>query len=252
MKERGMIFNGEMVRAILDGRKTQTRRIIKPQPEATLSGSLSGKWLSRPLNGLLLPKIEDIAIHCPFGVVGDRIWVRETWSDVNLDGAPAVAYRADDEVYDLMENKSLLDEDGAFNYQDTRVSKYQFAAWHSDLISGIEGNWRPSIHMPRWASRIMLEITDVRVERLNSINEHDAIAEGLAEISKDWRTYKYGVPDRDGYPGTDDCGWPWHEWECYPISAYSKLWESIYGADSWQANPWVWVIEFKRAEGGAA
>ena len=218
MKERGMIFNGEMVRAILDGRKTQTRRIIKPQPEATLSGSLSGKWLSRPLNGLLLPKIEDIAIHCPFGVVGDRIWVRETWARYNIDqNSHDIAYRA------------TTPED-----------------WPE------EGRWRPSIHMPRWACRIMLESTDVRVERLNSINEHDAIAEGLAEISKDWRTYKYGVPDRDGYPGTDDCGWPWHEWECYPISAYSKLWESIYGADSWQANPWVWVIEFKRVEGGAA
>ncbi|HGW4611669.1 TPA: hypothetical protein ACNIE9_003004 [Enterobacter chengduensis] len=216
MKERGMIFNGEMVLAILDGRKTQTRRIIKPQPEVTLSGGLSGTWLSRPLNGLLLPKIEDIAIHCPFGVVGDRIWVRETWARYNIDqDRHDIAYRA-----------TTPDD------------------WPE------EGRWRPSIHMPRWASRITLEITDVRVERLNSINEHDAIAEGLAEISKDRRTYKYGVPDRDGYPGTDDCGWPWHEWERYPISAYSKLWESIYGDDSWQANPWVWVIEFKRMEGG--
>ena len=95
MTERGMIFNGEMVRAILDGRKTQTRRIIKPQPEATLSGSLSGKWLSRPLNGLLLPKIEDIAIHCPFGAVGDRIWVRETWARYNIDqDSHDMAYRA--------------------------------------------------------------------------------------------------------------------------------------------------------------
>ncbi|HID2075388.1 TPA: morphogenetic protein [Klebsiella oxytoca] len=239
MKERGMIFNGEMVRAILDGRKTQTRRIIKPQPEATLSGSLSGKWSSRPLNGLLLPKIEDIAIHCPFGVVGDRIWVRETFQGPLFD-------------YDLMDS---------YCKDPTPFEKPEFCVYKADGVPAPEFYdaddelhccWRPSIHMPRWASRIMLEITDVRVERLNSINEHDAIAEGLAEISKDWRTYKYGVPDRDGYPGTDDCGWPWHEWECYPISAYSKLWESIYGADSWQANPWVWVIEFKRVEGGAA
>ncbi|HBR5904892.1 TPA: morphogenetic protein [Klebsiella pneumoniae] len=239
MKERGMIFNGEMVRAILDGRKTQTRRIIKPQPEATLSGSLSGKWLSRPLNGLLLPKIEDIAIHCPFGVVGDRIWVRETFQGPLFD-------------YDLMDS---------YCKDPTPFEKPEFCVYKADGVPAPEFYdaddelhccWRPSIHMPRWASRIMLEITDVRVERLNSINEHDAIAEGLAEISKDWRTYKYGVPDRDGYPGTDDCGWPWHEWECYPISAYSKLWKSIYGADSWQANPWVWVIEFKRVEGGAA
>lgn len=239
MKERGMIFNGEMVRAILDGRKTQTRRIIKPQPEATLSGSLSGKWLSRPLNGLLLPKIEDIAIHCPFGVVGDRIWVRETFQGPLFD-------------YDLMDS---------YCKDPTPFEKPEFCVYKADGVPAPEFYnaddelhccWRPSIHMPRWASRIMLKITDVRVERLNSINEHDAIAEGLAEISKDWRTYKYGVPDRDGYPGTDDCGWPWHEWECYPISAYSKLWESIYGADSWQANPWVWVIEFKRIEGGTA
>ncbi|HHP5647314.1 TPA: hypothetical protein ACSC6E_003488 [Klebsiella pneumoniae] len=232
MKERGMIFNGEMVRAILDGRKTQTRRIIKPQPEATLSGSLSGKWLSRPLNGLLLPKIEDIAIHCPFGVVGDRIWVRETFcpvDDTQYGGEKWVDYRA-----------------------TPKFEASHPAGWDSAPNDAEALKWRPSIHMPRWASRILLEITNVRVERLNSINEHDAIAEGLAEISKDRRTYKYGVPDRDGYPGTDDCGWPWHEWECYPISAYSKLWESIYGADSWQANPWVWVIEFKRVEGGAS
>lgn len=254
MKERGMIFNGEMVRAILDGRKTQTRRIIKPQPEVTLSGSLSGTWLSRPLNGLLLPKIEDIAIHCPFGVVGDRIWVRETWATLgNEDGCSV----------DWNDNLCKGNEKSAARiYRASCEQRHgDFGLWsipddadwkpHTENEK-FEGAWRPSIHMPRWASRILLEISDVRVERLNSINEHDAIAEGLAEISKDGRIYKYGVPDRDGYPGTDDCGWPWHEWERYPISAYRKLWESIYGDDSWQANPWVWVIEFKRIEGGEA
>ncbi|MGT8683137.1 hypothetical protein [Klebsiella pneumoniae] len=236
MKERGMIFNGEMVRAILDGRKTQTRRPIKwKQTRFTEIGEREdgSKW----------PWSED-AEHacdfwhpCPFGAVGDRIWVRETWSDVNLDGAPAVAYRADDEVYDLMENESLLDEDGAFNYQDTRVSKYQFAAWHSDLISGIEGNWRPSIHMPRWASRILLEITNVRVERLNSIHDVDAMREGIQNLTT--------CSHADfGIPGVVNAQ--------HPVRAFQLLWESIYGADSWRANPWVWVIEFKRVEGGAA
>ncbi|HFE3481497.1 TPA: hypothetical protein ACF3IV_001856 [Enterobacter hormaechei] len=216
MKERGMIFNGEMVRAILDGRKTQTRRIINPQPEATLSGSLSGKWLNRPLNGLLLPKIEDIAIHCPFGVVGDRIWVRETWARYNIDqNSHDIAYRATTP-----------------------------ADWPE------EGRWRPSIHMPRWASRIMLEITDVRVERLQDISEEDAKAEGLAEITKDGSLFKFGIPDRDGYPGADDNGWPWTEWERNPVDSYCKLWQSIYGEESWQANPWVWVIEFKVASPG--
>ncbi|MDL5478915.1 hypothetical protein QSI24_06820 [Klebsiella quasipneumoniae] len=236
MKERGMIFNGEMVRAILDCRKTQTRRPIKwKQTRFTEIGEREdgSKW----------PWSED-AEHacdfwhpCPFGAVGDRIWVRETWSDVNLDGAPAVAYRADDEVYDLMENESLLDEDGAFNYQDTRVSKYQFAAWHSDLISGIEGNWRPSIHMPRWASRILLEITNVRVERLNSMHDVDAMREGIQNLTTCSHS-DFGIP---GVVNAQ-----------HPVRAFQLLWESIYGTDSWHANPWVWVIEFKRVEGGAA
>ncbi|MDM3055333.1 hypothetical protein OGV95_09445 [Citrobacter sp. Cf236] len=215
MKERGMIFNGEMVRAILDGRKTQTRRIIS---NVGADNCIPLQKRTKTKDGIYT-HVMDANIYglCPFGKVGDRLWVRETWSDVNLEGAPAVAYRADDEVYDLMEDESLLDEDGAFNYQDPRVSKYQFAAWYSDLISGVEGNWRPSIHMPRWASRILLEITDVRVERLNAITESDASAEGITDT---------GFGD-------------------LLVDGYRYLWKSIYGDDSWQANPWVWVIEFK-------
>ncbi|CAM7383049.1 Morphogenetic protein [Citrobacter cronae] len=215
MKERGMIFNAEMVRAILDGRKTQTRRIIS---NVGADNCIPLQKRTKTKDGIYT-HVMDANIYglCPFGKVGDRLWVRETWSDVNLEGAPAVAYRADDEVYDLMEDESLLDEDGAFNYQDPRVSKYQFAAWYSDLISGVEGNWRPSIYMPRWASRILLEITDVRVERLNAITESDASAEGITDT---------GFGD-------------------LLVDGYRYLWKSIYGDDSWQANPWVWVIEFK-------
>ncbi|SBM15762.1 morphogenetic protein [Klebsiella pneumoniae] len=208
-----MIFNAEMVRAILDGRKTQTRRIIKPQPEATLSGSLSGKWLSRPLNGLLLPKIEDIAIHCPFGVVGDRIWVRETFQGPLFD-------------YDLMDS---------YCKDPTPVEKPEFCVYKADGVPAPEfydaddelhSCWRPSIHMPRWASRILLEITDVRVERLKSISDRDALREGCSAADM-----KSG-----------DC----------VADVFARLWASIYGSDSWNANPWVWVIEFKRVEGGAA
>ncbi|EAB1468735.1 hypothetical protein AB4T27_003319 [Salmonella enterica] len=245
MKERGMIFNREMVRSIIDGRKTQTRRIMAIQPEHSelglrrvidsKNGRDNGKyfWSQSGACGL---KMRSKMFGCPYGEVGDRIWVRETWSDVNLDGAPAVAYRADDEVYDLMEDESLLDEGGSFNYQDPRVCKYQFAAWHSDLISGIEGNWRPSIHMPRWASRILLEITDVRVERLNAISQEDAQAEGM-ELTG-WRP-TYSDPDSGGEV-------------CTPYDNFAQLWSSIYGEESWQGNPWVWVIEFKRIEGGEA
>ncbi|VAS97372.1 morphogenetic protein [Klebsiella pneumoniae] len=208
-----MIFNAEMVRALLSGRKTQTRRIIKPQPEATLSGSLSGKWLSRPLNGLLLPKIEDIAIHCPFGVVGDRIWVRETFQGPLFD-------------YDLMDS---------YCKDPTPFEKPEFCVYKADGVPAPEFYdaddelhccWRPSIHMPRWACRILLEITNVRVERLKSISDGDAIREGCSTA--------------DMMSG--DC----------VADVFARLWVSIYGSDSWNANPWVWVIEFKRVEGGAA
>ena len=208
-----MIFNAEMVRALLSGRKTQTRRIIKPQPEATLSGSLSGKWLSRPLNGLLLPKIEDIAIHCPFGVVGDRIWVRETFQGPLFD-------------YDLMDS---------YRKDPTPFEKPEFCVYKADGVPAPEFYdaddelhccWRPSIHMPRWASRILLEITNVRVELLKSISDGDAIREGCSTADM-----KSG-----------DC----------VADVFARLWASIYGAESWNANPWVWVIEFKRVEGGAA
>ena len=218
--ERGMIFNAEMVRALLSGRKTQTRRIIKPQPEATLSGSLSGKWLSRPLNGLLLPKIEDIAIHCPFGVVGDRIWVRETFQGPLFD-------------YDLMDS---------YCKDPTPVEKPEFCVYKADGVPAPEFYdaddelhccWRPSIHMPRWASRILLEITNVRVERLNAINEHDAQAEGVAKLRGGfWKHYQPG----------------WTQHQLSARGSFVTLWKSIYGDESWNSNPWVWVIKFKRIE----
>ena len=218
--ERGMIFNAEIVRALLSGRKTQTRRIIKPQPEATLSGSLSGKWLSRPLNGLLLPKIEDIAIHCPFGVVGDRIWVRETFLGPLFD-------------YDLMDS---------YSKDPTPFEKPEFCVYKADGVPAPEFYdaddelhccWRPSIHMPRWASRILLEITGVRVERLNAINEHDAQAEGVAKLREGfWKHYQPG----------------WTQHQLSARGSFVTLWKSIYGDESWNSNPWVWVIEFKRIE----
>lgn len=202
MKERGMIFNGEMVRAILDGRKTQTRRPIKwKQTRFTEIGEREdgSKW----------PWSED-AEHacdfwhpCPFGGVGDRIWVRETW---NKYGG-LLTYRADHDWIDDMRKETVC-----------------------------TAKWVPSIHMPRWASRILLEITDVRVERLNSISQEDAQAEGL-ELTG-WRP-TYSDPDSGGEVMT-------------PYDNFAQLWESIYGEESWKANGWVWVISFKRVEGGAA
>jgi len=100
--------------------------------------------------------------------------------------------------------------------------------------------------MPRWASRISLEITGIRVERLQDISEEDAIDEGLKAITKDGKLIKYGIPDRDGYPGADDFGWNWGDWDKSPVLAYKRLWQSINGKGSWDLNPFVWVIEFKR------
>ncbi|MCR6136529.1 hypothetical protein NU406_29435 [Klebsiella pneumoniae] len=207
MTERGMIFNAEMVRAILAGRKTQTRRPIKwKQTRFTEIGEREdgSKW----------PWSED-AEHacdfwhpCPFGAVGDRIWVRETWS------SDFANYYPNDRVWYAADNNRQLD---------------------IDMVDGIRGiyspesdvhvpfRWHPSIHMPRWASRILLEITGVRVERLQSIT--------LGDICKE-----VGCGLYDFRPAT------------YGFQVWEELWKSIYGAESWNANPWVWVIEFKRVE----
>ncbi|MHA0993172.1 hypothetical protein [Enterobacter ludwigii] len=205
MKERGMIFNGEMVRAILDGRKTQTRRIMKNQPAGdypdtpALIRSVDGGFQWYGHYG------ESSIFNCPFGAVGDRIWVRETWAEAGA-GAPALKlYRA--------------------NYPEHVPTHYENVPPASDI------RWTPSIHMPRWASRITLEITGVRVERLNSISQEDAQAEGM-ELTG-WRP-TYSEPDSGGEVWT-------------PYDNFAQLWESIYGEGSWQANPWVWVIEFKVA-----
>lgn len=212
MKERGMIFNGEMVRAILDGRKTQTRRPIKwKQTRFTEIGERE--------DGSRWPWSED-AEHacdfwhpCPFGAVGDRIWVRETW---NKYGG-LLTYRADHDWIDDMRKETVC-----------------------------TAKWVPSIHMPRWASRILLEITDVRVERLNAISPEDAESEGLECTNFTGFGDEPGLPS---YPEPDVYFDPLKkQWKEYPPEAFAGLWESIYGEGSWQANPWVWVITFRRGE----
>ncbi|PBP44229.1 hypothetical protein [Pseudomonas syringae] len=236
-KERPILFSAPMVRAILDGRKTVTRRAVKAN-KAHADGFMmldhgSGWWpynafgdFSSDHEGMEYP------IACPYGKPGDRLWVRETWSDVNLQGAPGIAYRADGDVRDLMEDASFLDEDGAFNYDDPRSEPYQFACWSEDLLGGKEGRWRPSIHIPRWASRILLEITAVRVERLQDISEDQARAEGVrlytdhAELGEWWHV--------DGI----------ETYSADPRKSFELLWTCVGG--DWNANPWVWAVEFKR------
>ncbi len=200
MKERPILMSAPMVRAILSGVKTQTRRIVKPQPEVSEQGNLCGPWLSRPLGGLLLPKVQDIAMHCPYGRAGDRLLVRETWA------AP--------HAYDHLPPR-LIQADARIHYAATEDR------------GGLR--WRPSIHMPRWASRILLEVTGVRVERLLDISEADAMSEGIVATQDG-----FGLPDGAFYHAAD------------PRMSYASLFESINGPGSWEANPWVFVISFRR------
>lgn len=197
MTERPVIFNGEMVRAILAGRKTQTRRIMKPQPEPMPDKPGEYWWPAKRFESMLQlsyfndPVAKELAADaCPFGGIGDRLWVRETFGDCGV----RLVYRADA-------------DDGA-SCQVTR--------------------WTPSIHMPRSACRLLLEISDVRAERLNDISEQDALAEGM---------------DDGTSPAAIAVGW----FE-KPRKAFRRLWERIYGQESWDSNPWVWVVEFKQVQ----
>ncbi|EAW1751268.1 hypothetical protein AXM70_05470 [Salmonella enterica subsp. enterica] len=214
MSERGMIFNAEMVNAILSGRKTQTRRPIKWKQTRFTE-------IAERDDGSLWPWAEDcerggdIWFACPYGEIGDRIWVRETFR---------VHSRATD-VATLVYRASVR------NSWTEQTHRVPVAVCNKPATPE---KWTPSIHMPRWASRITLEITDVRVERLNNISYDDAISEG---IKQEWTCIDPGL---GSYAHKNDVQ-----------DDYETLWKSIYGTDSWQANSWVWVIEFKRVEGAA-
>lgn len=214
MKERPILFSTPMVRALLDDRKTQTRRIIKPQPVRALPQEFipmdqaitrlktlhqNGNtqiMTSGPLVGQAVPK-------CPYGEIGDRLWVRESFTPNYFDGG-GHGYKAD---------------------------------WTKAAAEvATEPKWKPSIHMPRKACRLLLEITEVRVERLQDIDEEDAVWEGIEgdEYGELWMDYtkKHDDPERHLL--------------IEPSASYRTLWQSINGPKSWDANPWVWAITFKK------
>ena len=198
MKERPILFSGEMVRAILDGRKTQTRRVIKPQPKkAMIYAACDSIWITKG-ETFLPSQPKWIA---PYGQTGDRLWVRETWGIDPNDWFP---------------NPSP----SAIGFM---LNKIQYRAdWKDEPY---HWGWHPSIFMPRWASRITLEITDVRVERLQDISEDDCWHEGIRLGGTVTFTAGYKILFRD-------------------------LWDKLNNKRgySWKSNPWVWVIEFKRLE----
>jgi hypothetical protein len=222
MKERPIIFSAPMVRAILAGKKTQTRRVVKPQPPEILAAyAPKVYWPARDRHmthgdpdGAAYLQFErpgdydgahvmrgGFGFRCPYGQPGDRLWVRETFAIV-----PRTAYRCSRGVQQVLRPDD--DHDAAI---------YR-AGW--DRSNG-GFRWRPSVHMPGWASRITLEVTGVRVERLQKISEADAIAEGVT--AGKYRGLERAV-----------------------ALTYSDLWEQMHGPSSWAANPWVWVVEFKR------
>lgn len=204
MKERPILFSGPMVRAILEGRKTVTRRVMKPMPK-----NAGGQY-----TGWVLPEHRT---DCPHGQPGDRLWVRETFALVGNVDPGYLTYRA--------------------TYPRCLLSRYPDLENIPAELSDVGERWRPSIHMPRWASRILLEITAVRVERLQDISEEQAVAEGVDRPEN--------IRDVDVWEGS--------EREIFnamnqPRERFSRLWADINGPESWENNPWVWVVEFKRID----
>ncbi|EPK2445810.1 hypothetical protein ACEP11_21320 [Pseudomonas aeruginosa] len=218
-RERPILFNDQMVRAILEGRKTVTRRVMKPQPTPSKDGG--HHWPCNVHQSMLHVERElqngegcwcGLAeAACPFGQPGERLWVREAWTidllaaystEKGYDSEYELRYRADDAAREIHVAPSEPDP-------------------YLALYDSQRGDWRPSIHMPRWASRVLLEITAVRVERLHDITPNQCIAEGA------WRE-----KDKELGRGQE------------AIAAFADLWRSTGG--DWDANPWVWVIEFKR------
>lgn len=247
MKERPILMKGAMVRATLEDRKTQTRRIIKPQleglehfkrfvfekhpfspssfvgtpAEGRVSGTERMGWVGEDAWGNAIAAEEADWISCPYGVPGDRLWVKETFTLAEWYG----------DHYEP-----------AGNPERRQTLKVLYRSTEDETLDDImEMTWKPSIFMPRWASRITLDIESVRVERLQEISEDDAVAEGITAP----RCEHCGYTRADARFQMDHrfCQSP------EPASAvplYRSLWESINGAGSWDANPWVWVIQFRR------
>lgn len=197
MTERPILFNGEMVRAILDGRKTQTRRPVHKDIASAIVGTG-----------------ENVLYRCPLGQAGDRLWVRETFvQGWDIEPETDRLMQFDDDGNELPKNTWYRATDSHIHWSDE-------AGWETNTP------WKPSIHMPRSASRITLEIIDVRIEPVQEIIEDDALAEGC-EVSN--------------YPYNASCGET--KWA---TDHFEELWNSIY--KNWDQNPWVWVIEFRRIE----
>jgi hypothetical protein len=235
--EHPILFSGEMIRATLARRKTHTRRVIQPQPCLWSKDNSIVEWTHNSSTFYVpIEAVSILAEHCPYGRPGDRLWVRETWGAVSRTEDPspleecAIEYRADLPA-------GCTDQPGGWPADDARGND---EAPH----------WKPSIFMPRWASRITLEIMNVRVERVQDITETDAGAEG---VSPNWISDLAGWnPIEHGYLGvpTSDDGDSEEGYYRTARQAYSELWDHLNANRSygWAVNPFVWVIAFKPIE----
>jgi len=225
MQERPILFSGPMVRAILEGKKTQTRRVVNPQPEKDSFGFWYPSAAHK--NGLLYETEDSLkrwllnSFKCPHGQPGDRLWVRETWCRSGEDLPDGIIYKTD-KFSPLLK---MFDDTKAGENAGKLAAKYPR-----------DDKWIPSIYMPRWASRLTLEVTRARVERLQDISEGNAMAEGVEQCGGGWKNYR---------PGADE--------ECWGSTArvsFATLWDSINvkRGFGWDANPWVWVVEFEVVE----
>lgn len=233
VKSRPILFSAPMVRALLSGAKTQTRRVVKPMP-GRQSEWLTAAYLDIVPSGRIAEVDGEAGwamqhprggpggwVRCPYGKPGDTLWVRETWqawncTNVEYDEWEAITTERRHGV-DLAEWVATNGKPDSIEYRATSDST---------------GPWTPSIHMPRWASRLTLEVTGVRVERLQSITEEDAKAEGVEPTGERWRDYlSDDVTPPVSFSRASNSFW--------------SLWGAINGADSWAANPWVWVLSFK-------
>jgi hypothetical protein len=230
MRERPILFSDPMVRAILAGTKTQTRRVVKRE-HAPSPGYSWAECLCREIDPSDTPCVVCEARFgaSPYGAPGDRLWVREAWRPEELSiGTDGIRFRADDAFVPIE------------NTPDAAIR------WLEAYAGGRHATrWRPSIHMPRWASRLTLEVKSVRVERLQDITAEDARAEGA-------RRFEGLAPS---FTGSREPGWsmldPKSHGELLGSTrmAFANYWNRLAGdADAWDANPWVWVVGFERVE----
>jgi hypothetical protein len=220
-----------MVRAILNGQKTQTRRVVKPQPNQEFVGP-SMHWRYLGDGERMVARDWKPIVRCPYGKPGDRLWVRETHQFVEAYDGPGVCYRADDQIRACV----YAEDDWECLRTPVGVGKV--------LHDFGDHPWRPSIFMPRWASRLTLEITGVRVERLRDISPEDCLAEGIVYEGFDQADPTHPVARRMGP----------EQLVAFRNAAlrdqYRILWDSLNGAGlhPWSFNPWVWVVEFRKVE----